>query len=106
MEKYIQHLIDRLPIPDPLTADQFIQIDNSQEILTDQEIIDMVQCSDEPDEPDEPEEQFPVVKSGEAVHGVDIITNYIRQQNQEFVITNEEFKMSLSIKKKNTFTFN
>ena len=51
----------------------------------------MVQCSDEPDEPDEPEEQFPVVKSGEAVHGVDVITNYIRQQNQEFVITNEEF---------------
>jgi len=67
----IQHLIDRLPISDPLTADQFIQIDNSQEIFTDQEIIDMVQCSDEPDEPDEPEEQFPVVKSGEAVHGAD-----------------------------------
>ena len=24
----IQHLIERLPISDPLTADQFIQIDN------------------------------------------------------------------------------
>jgi len=47
-----------------------------------------------------PEEQFPVIKSGEAVHGVDIITNYIRQQNQEFVITNEEFNTLLSIKKK------
>ena len=46
-----------------------------------------------------PEEQFPVIKSGEAVHGVDIITNYIRQQNQEFVITNEEFNTLLSIKK-------
>ena len=102
----IQRLIDRLPIPDPLTADQFIQIENElhpQEIPTDQEIIDMVKYPDEPDEPDEsdePEEQTPIVKSGEAVHGVDVITNYIRQQNEEFVITNEEFKTLLSIKKK------
>ncbi|CAG8651939.1 7427_t:CDS:2, partial [Paraglomus brasilianum] len=72
----IQHLIDRLPISDPLT-DQFIQIENElhpQEIPTDQEIIDMVKYPDEPDEPDkpdEPEEQTLIVKSGEAVHRVD-----------------------------------
>ncbi|CAG8459803.1 6468_t:CDS:2 [Paraglomus brasilianum] len=52
----------------------------------------------EPDEPDEPEEQFSIV--GEAVHGVGVMTNYIRQQNQEFVVTNEEFKTLLSIKEK------
>src|SRR5438128_3248493 len=78
----IQRLIDQLPISDPLTADQFIQIDNEldhQRIPTDEEIIEMVEY------PDEPDEQFPIVKSGEAVHGVDVIANYISQQNQEFV---------------------
>ena len=55
----------------------------------------------EPDEPDEPEEQFLIV--GEAVHGVGVMTNYIRQQNQEFVVTNEEFKTLLSIKEKKYF---
>ena len=34
---------------------------------------------DEPEEPEEPEEQFPIVKSGEAVHGIDLVTDYIRQ---------------------------
>ncbi|CAG8666270.1 7602_t:CDS:1, partial [Paraglomus brasilianum] len=60
-------------------------IDNEldhQRIPTDEEIIEMVKHPDEPDGPEEPEEQFFIVKSGEAVHGVDVITNYIRQQNQ------------------------
>ena len=52
-----------------------------------------------PDKPEEPKEQFSIVKSGEAVYGVDVI-NYIRQQNQEFVITHEEFKTLLNIKRK------
>ena len=102
----IQHLIDQLPISNPLTADQFIQIDNEldhQRIPTDEEIIEMVKHPDEPDGPEEPEEQFSIVKTGEAVHGVDVITNYIRQQNQEFVITHEEFKTLLSINKKKHF---
>ena len=102
----IQHLIDQLPISNPLTADQFIQIDNEldhQRIPTDEEIIEMVKHPDEPDGPEEPEEQFSIVKTGEAVHGVDVITNYIRQQNQEFVITHEEFKTLLNIKKKILF---
>ena len=35
--------------------------------------------ADEAEEPAEPEEQLPIVTSDEAIHGIDLVTDYIRQ---------------------------
>lgn len=99
----VQVLIDKLDFDDALTADEFIEYDESEptnEIISDEDIIKAV-LPEEEKEKDAEEEEIPVQKIShqEALMAYDTIITYLEQGETNFDMKNEELKFVKKLKK-------
>jgi len=100
----LQNLIDKLAPTNPISASEFITIDDTEkdhEIdIDEQEIILMITQNEQNQEEEEVIEEFPLVSNKEALLAIEKLNKYIDQQSEKLQLSNNEIKPLKSLKRK------
>ncbi|CAG8623907.1 3730_t:CDS:2, partial [Acaulospora morrowiae] len=86
-EKEIQHLINLLPINDPLSVSKYLNIDSKlaiEDIMCDEDIVKIVTGIEDPEEIKEEVNKIKVTKN-QALEGLDIVLMFIEQDDNELI---------------------
>lgn len=100
----LQNLIDKLAPTNPISASEYITIDDTEkdhEIdINEQEIILMITPNEQNQEEEEVVEEFPPVSNKEALLAIEKLNKYIDQQSEKLQLNNNEIKPLKSLKRK------
>jgi hypothetical protein len=100
----LQNLIDKLAPTNPISASEYITIDDTEkdhEIdIDEQEIILMITPNEKNQEEEEVIEEFPLVSNKEALLAIEKLNKYIDQQSEKLQLSDNEIKPLKSLKRK------
>ena len=98
----LQNLIDKLAPTNPISASEYITIDDTEkdhEIdIDEQEIVLMITPNEQNQE--EVIEEFPLVSNKEALLAIEKLNKYIDQQSEKLQLSDNEIKPLKSLKRK------
>ena len=101
--KEVQDLIDKLDLENPLTADEFIQFDDSEittEMISNEEILKVIRPNNHEKELEEPDlNPLPSITHNEAIEHYDKVIMYLEQQEDKFDMKKEELKFVKKLRK-------
>ena len=96
-------LIDRLDFENPLTAEEYVQYDDSEittDMIPDEEILKAVLPNNDNQEKEvEDLDPLPIISHSEAVENFDKVILYLEQQERVFNMKNDELKFIKKLKK-------
>ena len=102
----LQNLIDELALPNPISASEYIEIDDSH-VSDELNLNDIVTIINPPEENESQEEiikELPPVTNKEALSAIKTLEIYIDQQSE---LNEDDFKLLKSLKRKiKKFDFN
>jgi hypothetical protein len=96
----VQDLIDKLDLENPLTADEFVQFDDSEittEMISNEEILKVIRPNNQLEEPDL--NPLPSITHSEAIEHYDKVIVYLEQQEDKFDMKKEELKFIKKLRK-------
>jgi len=100
----LQNLIDKLAPTNPISASEYITIDDTEkdhEIDIDEQEIVLMITPNEQNQEEEVIEEFPLVSNKEALLAIEKLNKYIDQQSEKLQLSDNEIKPLKSLKKKN-----
>ena len=101
--KEVQDLIDKLNLENPLTADEFIQCDESElttEMISNEEILKVILPNNHEQEIEElNSDSLPSITHSEAIEHYDKVILYLEQQEDKFDMKKEEIRCIKKLKK-------
>ncbi|GBC14132.1 tigger transposable element-derived protein 6-like [Rhizophagus irregularis DAOM 181602=DAOM 197198] len=101
--KEVQDLIDKLNLENPLTADEFIQCDESEltaEMISNEEILKVVLPNNHEQEVEElNSDPLPSINHSEAIEHYDKVILYLEQQEDKFDMKKEEIRCIKKLRK-------
>ena len=99
----IQELIDKLDFDNPLTADEYVQYDDSEittDMIPNEEILRAVlPNSNDQEKESEDLDPLPVIPHSEAIDAYDKVITYLEQQERVFNMKHEELRFIKKLKK-------
>lgn len=98
----IQELIDRLDFDNPMTADEYIQYDDSEittDMISNEEILRAVLPDQDQEKEDDDLHSLPVIPHSEAIDAYDKVITYLEQQERIFNMKHEELRFIKKLKK-------
>ena len=99
----LQNLIDKLAPTNPISASEYITIDDTEkdhEIDVDEQEIVLMITPNEQNQEEEVIEEFPLVSNKEALLAIEKLNKYIDQQSEKLQLSNNEIKPLKSLKRK------
>jgi hypothetical protein len=99
----LQNLIDKLAPTNPISASEYIIIDDTEkdhEIDIDEQEIILMITPNEQNQEEEVIEEFPPVSNKEALLAIEKLNTYIDQQSEKLQLSNNEIKPLNSLKRK------
>ena len=99
----IQELIDKLDFDNPLTADEYVQYDDSEittDMIPNEEILRAVLPNSNNQKKESEElDPLPVIPHSEAIDAYDKVIIYLKQQERIFNMKHEELRFIKKLKK-------
>jgi hypothetical protein len=98
----LQILIDKLAFTNPISASEYIEIDktNENDEINLQDIISIINPTEEDQNQEEIIEEFPSVTNKEALYAIKTLDTYVEQQSEKLQLSENEFKLLKSLKRK------
>ena len=99
----LQNLIDKLAFTNPISASEYIETDRTNdenEEISLQDIISIINPTEEDQNPEEMIEELPPVTNKEALSAIKTLDIYIEQQSEKLQLSENEFKLLKSLKRK------
>ncbi len=99
----LQNLIDKLAPTNPISASEYITIDDTEkdhEIDVDEQEIVLMITPNEQNQEEEVIEEFPLVSNKEALLAIEKLNKYIDQQSEKLQLSDNEIKPLKSLKRK------